>query len=176
MNRHELTAVLLGALMACGCEPPAKTSVPQVPPGAPAPAPPPPPTGQPAAETPSNDPHAALVAAYRAAQARKDSRAILNLYCFDGVSDDMRQTVRENVEAELRYPIKSVSVTPVAPGTYGPTVEGGIHWRPSLEVVALMTVIFDTSRAAPGELVPQQLKLTVGRKGNASYLTAPVRE
>jgi hypothetical protein len=178
MNRHELTAVLLGALVACGCEPPANVSAPRAPTGktASAPAPPPPPPGQPAAETPSNDPHAALVAAFRAAHARKDAQAILSLYCFDGVSEDMRQTVRQNVEAELRYPIKSVSVVPTAPGSHGPTVEGGVHWRPSLQVVALLTVTFDTSRAAPGELVPQQLRLTVGKKGDVSYFTAPVRE
>ena len=173
MNRHKLAAICLCVLVSSGCEPPANSPAPQ---GITTTAPPPPPLGQSAAGTPAEDAHAALVAAYRAAHAKKDVAAMLKLYCFDGVSEEMRETIRENVEAELRYPIASLSIDPVAPGSHGPRVEGGVRWRPSLEVVALLTVNFDTSRAAPGELATQQVRLTIGQKDGASYFTAPVRD
>jgi hypothetical protein len=135
------------------------------------------PPGQPAAASPSDDAaQAGLIAAYRAAHDKKDVEAMLKLYCFDGVSDDMRQTIRENVEDELRHPIASVSIEPVAPGTHGPTVEGGVHWRPSLEVIAQLIANFDTSKARPGELATQQVKHSIGKKQGTYHFTVPVRE
>ena len=171
MPRRDLGAVCLCILVISGCEPPANAPAPQ---GITTTAPPPP--GLSAAGTPAEDAHAALVAAYRAAHVKKDVGAMLKLYCFDGVSEEMRETIRENVEAELRYPIESLSIAAIAPRSHGPTVEGGVHWRPSLEVVALLTVNFDTSRAPPGQLATQQVRLTVGTKGGANSFTAPVRE
>src|SRR4029453_18416117 len=42
-----------------------------------------------------------LVEAYKAAHARKDVEAMLALYWFGSADDEMRQTVRENVVAEM---------------------------------------------------------------------------
>jgi|GEM_PF-2600342 hypothetical protein len=121
-------------------------------------------------------PEAALVEAYKAAHASQNVESMLKLYWFGSADDEMRQTIRENVEAELRSPLKDIKIEPVAPGSYGPTVEGGIHWRPSLEVVAVLTANFDTSRAPPGELATQQIKLAIGRRGGKCYFTVPLRE
>ena len=171
MNRPQLAALVWCVLVLSGCEPPANSSAPQGAGGPPAP------PGQAAAVSSSDEAaQKALVDAYRAAHTKKDVEAMLRLYCFDGVADDMRQVIRENVEAELRYPITSAAIESVAPGTHGPTVEGGVHWRPSLEVVALLTVNFDTSRAAPVEYSTQQVKLTVGKKRGACLFAVRVRE
>jgi hypothetical protein len=101
---------------------------------------------------------------------------MLKLYWFGTADDEMRLTIRENAAAELRCPLTDIKIEPVKPGKYGPTVEGGIHWRPSLEVVALLTATFDTSRAPPGELWTQQIKITVSRHGGRCYLTVPLRD
>jgi hypothetical protein len=124
----------------------------------------------------SADPGADLMAAFRQAHASKDIEAILDLFCFDGADAEMRETVRGNVGDELLCPIKEIRIEPTAPGTHGPTVEGGIHWRPSLEVIALMTVDYDTSAAPPGSFFFSQGQHTVGQKGGRYYLTVPVRE
>jgi hypothetical protein len=171
MNGHRFASLCLCVLALCGCEPPANS------PAQPGAGAPPLPPGQPAAVSSSDEAaQTALVAAYRAAHDKKDVEAMLKLYCFDGASDDMRQTIRENVEDELRHPIASASIEPVAPGTHGPTVEGGVHWRPSLEVVALLTAKFDTSKSRPGELATQQVKHSVGKKRGACLFAVPVRE
>jgi hypothetical protein len=125
--------------------------------------------------SPSNA-ESALVNAYRAAHTSQDVDAMLKLYWFGSADEEMRLTIRENVEGELRSPLKDIKIEPVAPGKYGPTVEGGIHWRPSLEVVALLTANFDTSRAPPSELATQQMKITVGRRGGRCYFTVPLRD
>jgi hypothetical protein len=127
------------------------------------------------AESPGG-PETAMVEAYKAAHASQNVESMLKLYWFGSADDEMRQTIRENVEAELRSPLKDIKIDPVAPGSHGPRVEGGIRWRPSLEVVALLTANFDTSRAPPGELATQQIKLTVGRRGGKCYFTVPLRE
>lgn len=167
---------LIGLLATTGCQPPTAVK------GTPANQGPPPPPGATATSSNSAVPtltgnkSAALLDAYRAAHASHDVDAMLKLYYFGNADAEMRQTIRENVEGELRCPLTEIRVESVAPGTYGPTVEGGIHWRPSLEVVALATANFDTSKAPPGELATQQMQLTVGESGGRYYFTVPLRE
>jgi len=175
-QRLVFAAALLVATGGCLSEqPPAGVETvpagtePLIPPGAP--------TGTAAVEPASpSSAERALINAYRAAHASQDVDAMLKLYWYGSADDEMRLTIRENVEAELRCPLKDIKIEPVAPGTHGPTVEGGIHWRPSLDVVALLTANFDTSRAPPGELATQQIKITVGRRGGRCYCTVPLRE
>jgi hypothetical protein len=141
---------------------------------------PPPPPGATAAGTaasaPANDAGAALMAAYRQAHQQKDVDGLLALYELQGASADMRETIRENIEASLAYPITNIAIGPAPPGEHGPRTEGAIRWRPSLEVTHLLTIDFDTSRAPPDAFAANQLVLTVGEKGGRYLLTAPVRE
>jgi hypothetical protein len=142
-------------------------------------APPPPPgaTSTPiAANSPASDAAAALVAAFRQAHEQKNVDGLLVLYELSGTSADMRETIRENMAASLPYPITNIAITPAPPGEHGPRTEGGIRWRPSLEVTHLLTIDFDTSRAPPDAFAANQLVLTVGEKGGRHFLTAPVRE
>jgi hypothetical protein len=117
-----------------------------------------------------------LVEAYKAAHAHKDAQALLALYWFGSADDEMRLTIRENVDAELRCPLIDVKLEPVKPGEHGPTVEGGLRWRPSLNVVAVLTANFDTSSAPAGGYYPSQVRQTVGRRGNRYYFTVPLGE
>jgi hypothetical protein len=165
--------ILLAVVAAAGCQPAARPAANS---GSP-PAVPSAGAGVVSAEPQEvSDPEAKLLAAYKAAQASQDVEAMLKLYWFGSADAEMRQTIRENVEAELRCPITDIKIEPVEAGRYGPTVEGGIRWRPSLDVVALLTANFDTSHAPPGELATQQIKLTVGRRGGRCYFTVPLRE
>jgi hypothetical protein len=124
----------------------------------------------------SSDPAADLIAAYRQAHDSRDVDAILALYCFDGADAEMRETVRGNVSDELLAPIKSIRIDPADPQAHGPRTEGGIRWRPSLEVIALMTVEYDTSSVPPGSFVFTEAQHTVGKKRGRYQLTVPVRE
>jgi len=135
-------------------------------------------TGGPAGGTAggSSDPEADLIAAYRQAHASQDVDAILALYCFDRVDAEMRETVRGNVSDELLAPIKSIRIEPADPQAHGPRAEGGIRWRPSLDVVALMTVEYDTSSVPPGSFVFTQAQHPVGKSGRRYQLTVTVRE
>ncbi len=101
---------------------------------------------------------------------------MLKLYWFGNADAEMRQTIRENVEAELRCPLTEIKVESVAPGTHGPTVEGGVHWRPSLEVVAMFIARFDYKDAPPGQFATEEIRATVGKRGSKYYFTVPVRE
>jgi hypothetical protein len=176
MNRHAWAALLLGMLAATGCQPPPAstskpaTTAPPPPPGSSSPA------GVSIAAQPSGDKSDALLAAYRAAHANRDLQALLNLYWFGNADDEMRLTIRENAAAELRCPLVSAELTPAAPGENGPRTEGGIRWRPSLDVVAVLSAKFDTSQAPVGGYYAERLQLTVGERGGRYYFTVPIRE
>jgi hypothetical protein len=142
-------------------------------------APPPPPgtaASATAASPPADDAGTALMAAFRQAHEQKDVDGLLALYELKGASADMRETIRENMAASLPYPITNIAITPAPPGEHGPRTEGGIRWRPSLEVTHLLTIDFNTSRAPPDAFAANQLVLTVGEKGGRHFLTAPVQE
>lgn len=124
----------------------------------------------------SGDPAADLVAAYRQAHSNQDIDAILALYCFDGADAEMRETIRGNVRDELLAPIKAIHIEPADPQAHGPRDEGGIRWRPSLDVIALMTVEYDTSSVPPGSFVFTESQHTVGTRDGRYQLTVPVRE
>jgi hypothetical protein len=169
-------ALFLAALAVGGCEP--SSSAPAgagatSPPSATAPPPPPGASGN---ATDASDPQAALVSAYRAAHARQDVEAILKLYWLSGASDDTRAVTRENVEHELDHPIADIQIAPVPPGQPAVREEGGVRWRETLPVVALMTVNYDTSRKQAGEFAVGQAVFAVGIKSDRCYFTVPVRE
>jgi hypothetical protein len=174
MANHHLIVLSLGLVLFTGCQPPSPAGVSTGP--AASQGPPPPPGAASAATAPANNASDALLAAYRAAHSSRDVEAMLKLYWFGIADAEMHQIIRENVEAELRYPLTEIKLEPVAPGRHGPTVEGGNHWRPSLEVVALLTARFDTSQATPGEFATQEIQITVGKRGNKHYFTVPLRE
>jgi hypothetical protein len=129
-----------------------------------------------AASPPADDAGAALAAEFRQAHEQKNVEGLLALYELKGASADMRETIRENLAASLPYPITNIALASAPPGLHGPRTEGGIRWRPSLEVAHLLTIDFDTSRAPPDAFAANQLVLTVGEKGGRYLLTAPVRE
>ncbi len=172
----------LSAVLIAGCQPTGNSATSTTTPGpgnSESGAPPPPPgaTSTPsAASSPDSDVGAALAAAFRQAHEQKDVEGLLALYELNGTSADMRETIRENLEASLPYPITNIALASAPPGLHGPRTEGGIRWRPSLEVAHLLTIDFDTSRAPPDAFAANQLVLTVGEKGGRYLLTAPVRE
>jgi hypothetical protein len=130
---------------------------------------------------PSRSPEAQLVEAYKAAHAKKDVEAMLALYWFgDSLSgqadDEMRQTIRENVVAEMRCPLVDIKIEPVDPALHGPREEGGIRWRPSLEVTSLLTANFDTSAQPAGGYYTERISTRVGRRGERCYFAVPIRE
>lgn len=119
---------------------------------------------------------AALIAAYKRAHANKDVEAMLALYWFSTADEEMRQTIRENVEAEMRCPLVDVKIEPADPAQHGPRVEGGVRWGRSLPVIALLTANFDTSQAPVGGYHTQQARIMVGRRGGRYYFVVPLRD
>lgn len=123
---------------------------------------------------PAADPQAAFIAAFRLASEQKDVQQMLNLYCWDGVDAPMRETVRENVQDELRQSIEGVELVPVEAGKYGPRDEGGIRWKPNLTVVSLLKVRY--AKQPGGGLALSEAKHTLGLQNGQYRLTVPVRD
>jgi hypothetical protein len=127
------------------------------------------------APTVSRDPKDAFMQAFRQASVNKDLEAMLQLYCFDGVDAEMRDVVRGNAKDELRQPVTDLQIVEAEPGKHGPTVEGGIRWRPSLPVVAVMKAQF--AKAPPGSgFWVSEAEHTLGIKSGQYRITVPVRE
>jgi hypothetical protein len=121
------------------------------------------------------DPGKELVAAFRRASEQKDLEAMLKLYCWDGVDAEMRETVRGNVEGELRQPVTELEIVPADPAQHGPRVEGGIRWRPSLPVVAVLKAKY--AKAPPGSgWNVEAADYTLGLKEGHYRMTVPVKE
>lgn len=167
--RYALIVFLAAAT--AGCEPPpaANKSAPgQAGAGAPN-------VASQAAPAPAGDPQAAIMAAFRQASERSDMDQMLKLYCWDGVDNEMRETVRGNVQDELEQPVTDLEFVPVEPGKIGPTVEDGIRWKPNLPVVAMLRARYTKPR--PGtQLTLSEANHTLGLQGGQYRLTVPVRE
>jgi hypothetical protein len=91
------------------------------------------------------------------------------------VDAQMRETVRENVQDELRQPIAEIEIVPVEPGKYGPRDEGGIRWKPNLNVVSVLKVRFTPPPPGSG-LSVSDAKHTVGLQGGHYKITVPIRD
>ena len=121
----------------------------------------------------AGDPQGVFLAAFREASEHKDLQQMLKLYCWDGVDAEMRDTVRENVQDELRQPIADIELVSVEPGKYGPRDEGGIRWKPNLNVVLLLKVRY--TKPPPGSgLTVSEAKHTVGLQGGEYRITVPI--
>jgi hypothetical protein len=127
------------------------------------------------ASSPIADPQAAFIAAYRQASERKDIGQMLQLYCWDGVDADLRETIRGNVQDELSQSVADVKIEPPPPGKYGPTVEGGIRWKPNLPVVAVLKARFSPSPGRRG-LALSQAEYGLGLKDGQYRLVVNVRD
>ena len=96
---------------------------------------------------------------------------MLKLYCWDGVDAEMR----ENVQDELRQPIADIELAPVEPGKYAPRDEGGIRWKPNLNVVLELKVRY--KKPSPGSgLTVSEAKHTVGLQVGQYRITVPIRD
>jgi hypothetical protein len=127
----------------------------------PAPANPRMPAAQPAADL-----QADFVGAFRRASEQKDVEGILNLYCWESVPGDLKQTIRENVESEVRATLADVTVIAAEPGEYGPRQEGAVRWKPNLPVVAVLKAKF--APGSPGVLSISDASYLLGQK-NGRY-------
>jgi len=161
-----LLPILLAALLAGCTPPPAANNV------APSPQ-----TGSSASASvsPAGDPQGVFLAAFREASEHKDLQQMLKLYCWDGVDAQMRETVRENVQDELRQPIADIEFVPVERGKYGPRDEGGIRWKPNLNFVSLLKVRY--TKPSPGSgLAMSEAKHAVGLQRGQYRITVPIRD
>jgi hypothetical protein len=169
MSSIRLCRILMLIALVAGCSPPhsAKHS------------PPPPPAAKSSSGggsvAASGDAQQTFLAAFREANAKKNLDAMLALYCWDGVDSELRDTVRGNVEGEMSQPIKDLEIVPAAPGKYGPTVEGGIHWRPNLPVTAVLKVQYARARPSTGLHVSSAQHL-LGMQGGDYKIVVRVRE
>ena len=123
----------------------------------------------------TGDPQGVFLAAFREASEHKDLQQMLKLYCWEGVDAEMRDTVRGNVQDELRQPIADIEIVAAEPGKYGPRDEGGIRWKPNLNVVSVLKVRYKPAPSGSG-LSVSEAKHTVGQQGGQYKITVPVRD
>jgi hypothetical protein len=62
----------------------------------------------------------------------------------------MRKTVQENIQDELSQPIADMEFVSVEPGKYGPRDEGGIRWKPNLNVDVVLKVRYTKPSSGTG--------------------------
>jgi hypothetical protein len=158
--------ICLLLIASLGCEPATPAPAP------PTAAPPPIPTlGSPAtpAATPQQVAGSAadrFIAAYKQANASKDLEAALRLYCFDGASPEMRETVRGNVKDELLQTVDTIEITQAA-GLSETTADG---YRANLKPVAQVKVTYK-----PGGVNITEQTFGVGMKGGQYLIPVLVR-
>jgi len=148
MTLPRCALIVFLAAATAGCAPPPVANKPAPPPPAGAGAPSAAAQGTPA---PAGNAQAAFLAAFRQASEARNIDQMLKLYCWDGVDNEMRETVRGNVQDELEQPVTDLEFVAVKPGEIGPTVEGGIRWKPNLPVVAMLQDRY--SKPRPGTQV-----------------------
>ena len=121
------------------------------------------------------DPRTAFQVAYREASEHKDVQQMLKLYCWDGVDQEMRKTVQENIQDELSQPIADMEFVSVEPGKYGPRDEGGIRWKPNLNVDVVLKVRYTKPPSGTG-LSLSEAKHTLGLQNGQYRITVPIRD
>lgn len=105
-------------------------------------------------------------AAYQQASEKKDVEELMRLYCWDGVSAEMRETVRGNARDELLSTFERIEITPVADIPES-SVEGGVTWKTNLKPAAEAKVTFKPGR--PGDFLATEIVWHLGLK-NGRYL------
>jgi hypothetical protein len=91
-----------------------------------------------------------FIARFRQANEQKDLDQMLQLYCWDGVDAELRETVRGNVLDEFLQPVADLRIESPPPGKYGATNEGGVRWKPNLPVIAVIKVRFSAAPKGKG--------------------------
>jgi hypothetical protein len=100
---------------------------------------------------------------------------MLKLYCWDGVDQEMRKTVQENIQDELSQPIADMEFVSVEPGKYGPRDEGGIRWKPNLNVALVLKIRYTKPPSGTG-LSLSEAKHTLGLQNGQYRITVPIRD
>jgi hypothetical protein len=100
---------------------------------------------------------------------------MLQLYCWDGVDAELRETVRGNVHDQIAQPVAELRIESPPPGKYGPTNEGGVRWKPNLPVIAVLKVRFSPAPKGKG-LALSAAEYGLGLQDGQYRLVVNVRE
>jgi hypothetical protein len=66
----------------------------------------------------------------------------MQLYCWDGVPGELRETIHGNLQDQVMQPITGMELTPADPQAFGETQSSGRRWRPNLPVTNMLVVQF----------------------------------
>jgi hypothetical protein len=121
------------------------------------------------------DPQATFIARFRQASEKKDFDQMLQLYCWDGVDAELRETVRGNVQDEFLQPVADLRIDSPPTGKFGATNEGGVRWKPNLPVIAVLKVRFSPAPMRKG-LALSAAEYGLGLQDGQYRLVVNVRE
>ncbi len=106
---------------------------------------------------------------------QSDQEKVFRLVCWDRVSDDDRTAFKRSLEVDFKERIKRVEVTALGDGESLEYTQGGITYRPNLDVVGRLVVTFAPRTPEQGEdgsytVPPSQTSYLVGEKGGRYYI------
>ena len=119
----------------------------------------------------SPEEEARVVSAIKTALEKKDAKALLELYCWDGVTDQFKQgTAKQTEKSVPKLPtVKEVTLTTPTPDQVSETHFGGVTYRANLPI----TKVAEVSFAEEGPNKHLTMKMPLGEKDGKLFITAP---
>lgn len=120
----------------------------------------------------SSDEEARFLASVKSAFERKDARAFLDLYFWDGVPDFIRSVAEKTTPDLLDSNVDTIVLVTAAPETGKEFVRNGVTYRNNLPVTKQIEVEHSPASKAKGKVT-----IPVGEKNGKLYITtaAPVK-
>lgn len=107
-----------------------------------------------------------LLKRFEAALKATDKRAIMELFDWQGVSDDNMKEMLELIGMMLSKEAKNVRLAPLPADFQGEAERDGVRYRPNVKVVGVIEV----------QYAQESMQLPYGKKNNAFYLSNTVEE
>ncbi len=109
-----------------------------------------------------------LLSRFEVAFKAKDAKAIGELICWDGVSDQMRSMQMDGFKPMFQYTVDTIKLAPLPAGFKSTFEHSGVRYRTSVEVVGMI----DVQYTAKGNAT----QMPYGKKDGAFYITSTVEE
>ncbi|MEO7297598.1 MAG: hypothetical protein ABI042_03365 [Verrucomicrobiota bacterium] len=111
---------------------------------------------------------ARFLGAVKSAFEKKDTKAFLGLYCWDGVTDFIKSVAEETTPETLAFKVGSITLVNAAPGTTIEFVREGVTYRNNLKVTKQIEVTYsrESKLKVTGKII-----IPVGEKDGKLFIT-----
>ena len=111
---------------------------------------------------------ARILADVKSAFEKKDSKALLNLYCWDRVPDFIKSVSEKTTPGLLEFKVDSITLVAASPELAKiEFVRDGVTYRPNLPVTKQIEVAY----SSPEKQMKGKATLPIGEKNGKLYIT-----